>query len=135
MVSAGAHRGRPRALAWAVVRSAFSAVAWNRWLPGARPCCRCTGDALGVDGIEALFQQVAVRGGAIGSGSAECKVACVWCNHGVVNQTKVGVDAGPAMALGAFRHGGSHRVELDITVHGHHVALGADDAGLEAALP
>lgn len=88
----------------------------------------------GVGGVDGLSQQFAIRSSAVGTGGTERKVARVRCDHGVVDQAEVGMDAGPAIALGAFHHGGAHRVELDVTVYGHQVSLGADDAGLEATL-
>lgn len=39
------------------------------------------------------------------------------------------------MLFRAFDYGSAHRVEFDISVHRHQVALAFDEAGFEAALP
>lgn len=63
------------------------------------------------------------------------KQAQMWRYQRIINQTEVGVDAGPVVLPRPLGHRGSHRVELDVAVDRYQVPVAVDKAGLEAAPP
>lgn len=85
--------------------------------------------------IDPGMQPLSVRGGPLLGRDAQRQVCAMRRNQRIAGLAQMGMHAGPAILLRQCSHGGTHRVQLDISAHGQCISVGIDQAGFVAALP